>query len=933
MSVNEPVDQSQLPEPGSDLDEPPGSLTASPQAPNAPADNENVSAGFSIDSCLLFAIFQAGPKGYFKARDLGVQSEHLLATEANVLRLIEHFVVQKGRLPTDEEILVATEVNFVVPDKPYDVELFAGKIIERTLRKEILDGVQKVAKQAYDAPKVARDDLVKLLKRTTFTIGQSSTYTDVATAQGVLGDYLKAKSRGDGLLGLSSPWPNVDKHSLGLQPGELTVILAKRKQGKCNSANTLCHDPRSGQERTIQELVKAGHGSVWTWSKSTGFTAVQPTAYIDCGEKECFKVTYRSGREMISASTHPFLTPTGWRRLDELQVGNHTAAARFVPAPLKPKSMSDDEIKLLAYMIADGGCTGRSTPRWSKLELALIDDFSQVLKAFTCVLTPCGQKKCDYYVVSALPNHENKVVDALKEFGLLGKKSIDKTIHKRIFSLPNEQLALFIGRLFSGDGSVEKRKTGSYMVSYSTGSRRMAEQLQHLLLRFGVQVRISPKPRVVTDKTTGAKVTQNYWELLFRQETIEAFKKHVGPYVIGPKKAKLDATSFEGLSRVGWLRIEELWSEIHAEMNARPELVAEVGRRLGYETFRFQKSHLIDYKSGRVRKRLFEVFCEVYDSPLKWTLDESIWWDEIESIEPAGKHHCYDLTVEPTHCYVANDYVVHNSFMLLKWMLHALHNDLAPGESILVASMEMSPALCYRRMAAIDLRLNYAALRSGRLTTDEEKKLYEWVERAKDVNQAKPTIHVFGPNTMRSVEDIAAKAAELRPRCVAIDGMYILGSGQKAGMWERTLETVTQIKLDLCSGLDMPVLATTQFKGSKDKNELSTSADDAAYAKAIGDWADAMRGLTSNSAMEAAGQRLFTGMESREFRAVDLLINFDLSTMNFDEMRVVDNSDPVFAGAGGPNGQKPAKGKPAAPPAPVVDYPAVIPGEDSDQEI
>jgi MinD-like ATPase involved in chromosome partitioning or flagellar assembly len=38
-----------------------------------------------------------------------------------------------------------------------------------------------------------------------------------------------------------------------------------------------------------------------------------------------------------------------------------------------------------------------------------------------------------------------------------------------------------------------------------------------------------------------------------------------------------------------------------------------------------------------------------------------VLWDEVVSIAPAGDQQVWDLTVEPTHCFVANDVVVHNT--------------------------------------------------------------------------------------------------------------------------------------------------------------------------------------------------------------------------------------------------------------------------------
>ncbi len=45
----------------------------------------------------------------------------------------------------------------------------------------------------------------------------------------------------------------------------------------------------------------------------------------------------------------------------------------------------------------------------------------------------------------------------------------------------------------------------------------------------------------------------------------------------------------------------------------------------------------------------------------KAELDGDVFWDEVTDITPAGSHQVWDLTVDETHCFVANDVVVHNT--------------------------------------------------------------------------------------------------------------------------------------------------------------------------------------------------------------------------------------------------------------------------------
>src|SRR5690606_19205402 len=79
--------------------------------------------------------------------------------------------------------------------------------------------------------------------------------------------------------------------------------------------------------------------------------------FVDDGIKPTFEVVTRLGRRVETTAPHPFLTLDGWKPLHQLSVGDHVAVPRRLPvfgdAPIR-----DCEVKLLAYLIGDGGLTG-----------------------------------------------------------------------------------------------------------------------------------------------------------------------------------------------------------------------------------------------------------------------------------------------------------------------------------------------------------------------------------------------------------------------------------------------------------------------------------------------------------------------------------------------------------------------------------------------
>ena len=74
----------------------------------------------------------------------------------------------------------------------------------------------------------------------------------------------------------------------------------------------------------------------------------------------------------------------------------------------------------------------------------------------------------------------------LEELGLWGSAARDKFVPGAVFRAPREELALFLNRLFATDGWATVLASGQAQLGYCTVSEKLARQVQHLLLRFGV---------------------------------------------------------------------------------------------------------------------------------------------------------------------------------------------------------------------------------------------------------------------------------------------------------------------------------------------------------------------------------------------------------------------------------------------------------------
>jgi hypothetical protein len=203
----------------------------------------------------------------------------------------------------------------------------------------------------------------------------------------------------------------------------------------------------------------------------------------------------------------------------------------------------------------------------------------------------------------------------------------------------------FLQTLFSGDGGVY-RSGESFFLEYYSKSRRLVEDVHHLLLRFGVF-------SLIREKTTWAGTTACSIQITDREQIVR-FAREIGFCPGSVKQLRLEQeilpafsdqsrrlkSNFDTLPR-------EAWGLLHlAVANGDTSL-----NRLGLKTRPTQSVPLRSVET---------VVSATDDSDLHALLDGPVW-DTVEEITPAGEEEVFDLTVPVLHNFVANGIVVHNS--------------------------------------------------------------------------------------------------------------------------------------------------------------------------------------------------------------------------------------------------------------------------------
>jgi DNA repair protein RadA/Sms len=243
----------------------------------------------------------------------------------------------------------------------------------------------------------------------------------------------------------------------------------------------------------------------------------------------------------------------------------------------------------------------------------------------------------------------------LEDLGLRFSHAADKFVPDCIFRLPCQQLALFLNRLFSCDGSVFVNKRGLAGLSYSTTSRRLAEDVHHLLMRFGIITKLRTK----RSRVNGA----NYiaYELTgVGAKRVQEFVASIGIPGREETLCRLESLSprFESTVSDTVPTGEQFWSVLNTATNRID--FREISERAG--VFIRDRRH-----ERPLRRSTVAGLADAFPHPRLSALGHGdVYWDEIESITPEGEEEVYDLTVPGLDSFVANDLIVHNSTLLLQ---------------------------------------------------------------------------------------------------------------------------------------------------------------------------------------------------------------------------------------------------------------------------
>jgi replicative DNA helicase len=717
-----------------------------------------------------------------------------------------------------------------------NIDQYAALVMDKYTRRRLIHTGGELIQLGYESGTLL-EQVLDQAEQKLFGITQDRPQSGLTATSDILIDTfaeIEQRSLGIVMPGVPCGFYDLDAMTQGFQRSDLIIAAGRPAMGKCLSADSeiLLSD---GSLATIGEIYRRGTARLLTLGQDWRFKLAEPSAYVDDGLKPVYRVITRLGRSIETTLSHPFLTIQGWRPLSELAVGAKVAAPRCLPV-FGTQNLPEHEVKLLAYFIGDGCLTGLS-PQFTNSNLRLQQDFTEAALQFSGVKvrtqTSGGQRTPSLYVTadaelvkaqrqdfgtllkSLLQKHpasdrqladqigvnpslisQDAVTLWLQTHQLWGKSAHEKYVPETVFKLVRSQLALFLNRLFATDGWASVLSSGQVQLGFASVSEKLARQVQHLLLRFGIIARLKHRAVKYQDGYRTA------WQLDITDAlSIKTFIQEIGIFGKEDAIAKAEAALLDRQYQTNRDLIPvEIWQSLSAAKGA--ETWKSLATRAGLEG----TSNLHVGKRAPSRERLFALATAPEQTELQQIAASDIYWDEIVAIEAMGEKQVYDLTIPETHNFVANDICVHNTSFVLNIARNIAAINKMP---VAIFSLEMSKLQLVYRLLSSEVEIESSRLRSGRIAQQEWEKL----GHAISILSQMPVFIDDTPNI--SVTEMRSKTRRLQAEqggalgLILIDYLQLMEGGSDNRVQE--LSKITRSLKGLARELNVPIIALSQL--------------------------------------------------------------------------------------------------------------------------
>ena len=377
---------------------------------------------------------------------------------------------------------------------------------------------------------------------------------------------------------------------------------------------------------------------------------------------ETMEIITETGKRLGTTLNHPLMTEHGWTEAEKLKPEDRVKTIKWIPSPtqyvvvsdtinmvrlwtkpLMPKFWDEQLGELFGIFIAEGTASKDRvlfTIESHEEELATAIRKGMTIFGVEGYIVPKWGKQCNVL------RFDNR---GLAEFFGRYWSRVEKRVPMPILMSPNTVVAAFLRGAFEGDGYA--RKANKYHgVFLKSKHRKLLEEVQTLLLRFGITSRIHGGPYT----TKGGKDSASYVLAIRGKNVVNKFKEQIG-FISTRKRTRLEAIvkgykrnltylndDFEKIRTIrkleGWQRVYDFevpgthsffTNGILSHNTGKTLLAKAVASETNANFYSIGGPEIMSKFYGESEERLREIFKEAQENA-----PSIIFIDEIDSIAP-----------------------------------------------------------------------------------------------------------------------------------------------------------------------------------------------------------------------------------------------------------------------------------------------------------
>lgn len=439
--------------------------------------------------------------------------------------------------------------------------------------------------------------------------------------------------------------------------------LAHLRESGCLTGDTLIVRADTGEQVYLKDIVNGKVPTpfpVFALDNEWKIVTRPMTKAFSSGKKMVYELQTRSGRSIRASANHPFRTLDGWHALEELKPKTRIALPRILEAHQIKDRITLNELTLLAHLLGDG-CTVPHQPiHYTSADQENIATVECAASSLFGIKPRRVKQKNWWHVYLPSPYHlthgkRHPITEWLINLGIGLRHSYQKEIPAAVFTCSHRHQSHFLHHLWATDGNISWKNMAGPMPSatiyYCSTSKKLAQGVQHLLLRLGI---------LSTLRTVSQGKYRPRYEVQIQDAKNQiAFLELVGCHgqrgkiihnMLVALRAIKSNPNLDSVPREAWDAV--ICGEKERIGCSWRKLSAALGTKYCGSTL---------MQSGIGRERMARIALALRSKQIQALAESDVYWDEIVSITKQGMEEVYDASVPGLHNFVANDIIVHNS--------------------------------------------------------------------------------------------------------------------------------------------------------------------------------------------------------------------------------------------------------------------------------